>query len=399
MKTTFDLAVIGAGASGFMASYTAAKNGKSVILLDHKGTPATKILISGGGKCNFSNQNVDSSHYFSENRHFCKSALSKFTPADFTDLLKSHAISWEERDNGKLFAFSASEIHDLLFRLAQTAGVQLRFGTKISFLEKKDSDFLITTESEPVHAKTVLISTGGLSYPTTGASDFGYDIAKQFGLRVTQTAPALVPFRFAAASILNLQDLSGISIDSEISVGKKTLKEMLLLTHKGVSGPAGLQASIYWQPGMPLKINFLPGIKAVEWLLSSKSNNEKRKLSTVLAEKIPQRLAARFSEILQESKRNVPVEQLSDKEINTVASLLNGYTFIPDGTDGYHKAEVTKGGIDTNDLFSSTMETRNIRGLFFSGEVMDVTGELGGYNLHWAWASGSAVGRAVSQRD
>lgn len=395
VENSFQLAVIGAGASGLTAAARAAQDGKSVVILDHRADPGAKVLISGGGRCNFTNKKITADFYFSENPHFCKSALARFGTQDILDRFSKAGIEWKEEENGKIFAGSAAAVRDFLFRNAAQSGALFRFAERIEEIEKNEALFSLKTDQGRLYAEAVLIATGGLSCPALGASDFGFRAARRFGLKIIEPAPALVPFRFDAAGCPDLRDLSGVSVPVSVTVGRKKITDNLLLTHKGVSGPAALRASLYWEPGMAVQIDFLPGENLRRGLEILKEQKEKRFAVNVLAEKMPLRLAQRFSLLLPENRRNIPLAQLSGRDLAVLAEGISHCSFRPAGTDGYDKAEVTKGGVDTGGLSSSTMEARTVKGLYFAGEVMDVTGELGGYNLHWAWASGEAAGHSV----
>lgn len=392
---SFYLAVIGAGASGLTAAAEAARAGKSVVVLDHRADPGAKVLISGGGRCNFTNRKITPDFYFSKNPHFCKSALARFGTQEILDRFSKAGIDWTEEENGKIFAGSAAAVRDFLLKDAAEGGAQFRFGERIEEIEKNDGRFFLKTDKGTLCAESVLIATGGLSCPALGASDFGFRAARRFGLKIIEPSPALVPFRFDSASLPDLRDLSGVSLPVSVRVERKEIADNLLLTHKGFSGPAALRASLYWEPGRPVRIDFLPGEDVLCGMKALKEKKERRFAVNVLAEKIPLRLAQRFSSLLPEKRRNVPLAQVGDRDLALLAEGIKRYSFLPAGTDGYDKAEVTKGGVDTDALSSSTMEARTVKGLYFAGEVMDVTGELGGYNLHWAWASGEAVGRNV----
>lgn len=397
MLNSYDIIIIGAGASGLTAAAETARAGKSVLAVDHFSLPARKVFISGGGKCNFSNKNVSAAHYLSANPHFCKSALSRFSWQDFTAKLDSADIPWEEREDGKLFAFSGSSVRRLLLQTAQEAGCEFKFGISSFSLEKTPAGFLASIDDRSVAAKAVLIASGGLSYPSAGATDIGYRLAQQFGLNIIPAAPALVSLQFDMDNTPDMMGLAGISLPAEVKTGKKAFSGSLLFTPLAFSGPAILQASLYRTEGAAVRIDFLPGINVLEWLKSRRNAKDKRLTASVLSEKMPQRLAQKFAALLPEEKAARPVTELPDRLFSLLADKINRYTFIPPETSGWTKAEVTKGGIDTAELSSATMECRKVPGLYFAGEVMDVTGEIGGFNLHWAWASGTAAGRAMAQ--
>ncbi len=397
MESFFHFAVIGAGASGLTAAAEAAKRGVSVIVIDNLDPPAAKVLISGGGKCNFTNRNASSEHYLSANPHFCKSALAKLPPQDVISSFERGGIRWEEREDGKIFAFSASDICKFLIGRAKEAGSVFHFGKAAYDVERDENGFLVSCKGGNIRCRCLLVATGSPACPAAGGNDFGIKLAEKFGLGVIPSAPALVPFRFAETAPVDFSDLSGIALPVCIKTAGKRVKGRLLFTHKGLSGPAVLTASLYWNAGEKIVIDFLPDDSPADFLKKLKARKDKRKTASALSELMPQRLAAHFAALLPEDKREKPLTELPDKLFSVLEDGLKRCAFIPSGTDGYAKAEVAKGGIDTREIDSATMECRRIPGLYFSGEVLDVTGELGGYNLHWAWASGTAAGRAAAR--
>ncbi|MBI4686646.1 MAG: NAD(P)/FAD-dependent oxidoreductase [Nitrospirae bacterium] len=388
MTTNYDVLIIGAGAAGLMCAIQAGRRKRSVIILDHAGKIGQKILVSGGGRCNFTNLNIAAENYISGNPHFCKSAIARFTPHDFIAMLKKHRISYLEKENGQLFCKGSSrQILDMLQKEIDLTGAKIRLNCKINKITKK-SRFIVTTNLGAIDAESLVIATGGLSYKALGATDFGYSIARQFGLRIIHPSPALVPLIFSKEDLKRFEDLSGISFKAVVSCGGKDFTGEALFTHKGLSGPVILQASSYWRQGEEIIINLLPGLDARG--LFSSNRQSRMEMKTLLAQYIPKRLAHRWCELYLPSK---PLYQYNDKELLHASLRLHGWTIRPAGTEGYGKAEGTRGGVDTDELSSKSMEARKVQGLYFIGEVIDVTGHLGGYNLHWAWASGCAAGQ------
>ncbi len=395
-----DVVIIGAGGAGLMCAATAARRGRSVIVLDHGNKVGGKILISGGGRCNFTNTGATAANYVSQNPHFAKSALSRYTPHDFIALVERHQISYHEKKLGQQFCdHSAQEIVDLLVKECKDAGAQLQLGCKINSIDSTPA-FRINTSLGQYSAPALVIATGGLSIPKIGATDFGYQVAKQFGLSVVPTAPALDGFTLNRIDASHFGDLSGLSFDSTITCHFGTpqeirFRENILITHSGLSGPATLQASLHWKTGEPVWIDFLPQLKEqntdfFELLMLRKKKGIKSQIKNLLSELLPSRLAERLCEIHFPSP--LPLPDVSEKELQRFCQILHHFELIPQGTVGYNKAEVTRGGVDTNELSSKTMESKKIPGLYFIGEVVDVTGWLGGYNFQWAWASGHAAG-------
>lgn len=385
-----DVLVIGAGASGMMCALTAAQRGRSVVLLDHAHKLAEKIRISGGGRCNFTNLDVRPENYLSHNPHFCRSALARFTPQHFIDMLARHAIHWHEKEQGQLFCDEGSEaIIAMLKQECDAAGVRWCMPCKVEEIGRSDA-FYVKTAKDTWRTTSLVIATGGLSIPKIGATPFGYKVAEQFGVPMTKLKAGLVPLSFHPQEWAPFAGLSGVSLDAVVSSGKQDFRGDLLFTHRGLSGPAILQVSSYWEPGTALSIDLLPGVDARDMLLGQRSS--KMLLSNMLAQHLPKRLADVIATGWGENK---PVNQCTDKELLALADKLKEWRITPSGTLGYGKAEVTCGGVDTRALSSKTMECVNVPGLFFVGEVMDVTGQLGGYNFHWAWASGHAAGLAA----
>jgi hypothetical protein len=380
--------IIGAGAAGLMCAAECGKRRRTVLVLDHAGRTASKVRISGGGRSNFTNLHATAEHYLSRNSHFCKSALARFSPSDMLSLVRKHGIAYVEKEGGQIFCRKSSrEIADLLEDECKKGGVEIRLRSRIAGV-RKEGAFIISTNLGVFRSESLVVATGGLSYSRLGASGFGHSLARQFGIRVTPVRPALVPFVFGPGQQRLFQGLAGISVDAVVQCGGKRFRGNILLTHRGVSGPAALQASLYWNPGEPILIDLLPETDILAVLLSRRQS--KAELHNLLAGFLPKRFSQAWCRSMAEPK---PVNQQSDKELKKIAAQLHAWEIVPKGTEGYQTAEVTAGGVDTDELSSRTMESRKVPGLFFVGEVMDVTGRLGGYNLHWAWASGHAAGQ------
>ena len=391
-ETTFDAVIIGAGAAGMMCGRTAGQRGRKVLLLERSPTVGRKILISGGGRCNFTNLRVEPKNYLSDNPHFCKSALSRFTPLDFIKLIEKHGIAYHEKAAGQLFCDDrAHRIVDLLLAECKAGGVIVKTGCAVKRVEKKDA-FSVQTDSATYTAPALVVATGGLSYPQTGATGFGYEIAEQFGLAVIACRPALVPLSYQSADVKRYGSLSGISVIAAVATGSTTFTDAILFTHKGLSGPAILQLSSYWTQGEPITLDLLPHLRLNEAITKWKSERPKAELKTLLREHLPERLVQRFLEL---HGQNRPVHQLTEHDGEALARIFHHWQLQPGGTAGYGKAEVTRGGVDTRELSSKTFESRKVPGLYFIGEVLDVTGWLGGYNFQWAWASGHCAGLFV----
>jgi predicted Rossmann fold flavoprotein len=385
-----DVVIIGAGAAGMMCAIEAGNRGRRVLLVEHAEKLGEKIRISGGGRCNFTNIGTQPEHFLSANPDFCRSALARYAPRDFIALVEKHGIAWHEKKLGQLFCDgSAQQIIDMLKAECGSAGVQWCMPAKVSSVEKRER-FLVATDRGPFECQSLVIASGGLSIPQIGASPFGYRIAEQFGLNVTELRPALVGLTFAPETLAQFGDLSGISMDAVVSCNGASFRENLLVTHRGLSGPAILQISSYWRPGLELSVDLHPG-RDVMQILDSAQAAEKL-LANVLGEFLPQRFALRW---IESNFENQPVKRFSATRLREIAQRLHDWRIRPSGTVGYKKAEVTLGGVDTRELSSKTMEARNVPGLYFIGEVVDVTGHLGGYNFQWAWASGYAAGQAA----
>lgn len=395
----FDAVVIGGGAAGLFCAGMAGQRGAKVLLIDHSEKVAEKIRISGGGRCNFTNRDAGPANFLSANPHFCRSALARYTPQDFIALVQRHRIPWHEKHKGQLFCDESSEdIIGMLLRECEQGRVTRWHGCGVQAVRSAGSGFELDTDRGTVRAAKLVAATGGLSIPKIGASDFGYRLAKQFGHRIVETRPALVPLTFDAAAWAPFSALSGLSLPVEIRTGPAkggmAFLEDLLFTHRGLSGPAVLQISSYWQPGTPLRLNLAPQLDLAAHLTQAKSG-AKRKLQTELAALLPQRLAegwlARHPTIADRALADV-----RDRDLQTLAQSLQAWELTPSGTEGYRKAEVTAGGVDTRELSSQTLESRLTPGLFFIGEVVDVTGWLGGYNFQWAWASAAACAQTLT---
>ncbi len=389
MNKHFDVIIVGAGAAGLLCAMEAGKRGRRVLVLEKAGKAGRKIRISGGGKSNFTNLDVSADNYLSRNPHFCKSALARYTQWDFMDLMSRHGLTWEEREHGQLFCEQgAGAIVDMLLQECARAGAQLRYDCEITHLEKQQHYELQTTQGAYTCASLV-IATGGPSIPRMGSTDFGLRVAKQFGLKSIPFKPALAPFTFSSGF---LKDLAGISLEAEVSCNGAAFREQLLITHRGLSGPVILQISSYWNKGDAIVIDLLPGMDAAGWLKAEQGDHPNVLLKTVLAEKLPRRLAQALCERLF---TNQPLQQFQQKKLDEIGAVLNGWRLVPAGTEGMRTAEVATGGVDTNELSSRTMESAKVPGLYFIGETVDVTGQLGGYNFQWAWASGWCAGQFV----
>ncbi|MGD0281061.1 MAG: NAD(P)/FAD-dependent oxidoreductase [Dissulfurispiraceae bacterium] len=384
----YDIIVIGAGAAGLMAAIESGKRGRSVLVIDHAGSMGKKIRISGGGRCNFSNTTADQQNYISRNPRFCKSALARFTPNDFIAIMERHGIAYEEREHGQLFCVKGSgEILKLLGSECAQAGVQVLFNCHISSIAREDT-FTVITDKDMFAARSLVVATGGLSYPQLGATGLGYKIAGQFGINVIEPKPALVPYILAASDSEFFSELSGISFEAMVSCNSKEFKGGILFTHRGLSGPAMLQISAYWNQGDTLAIDIAPGIDLQE-VFAAKQNST-MPIATLLSQFLPRRFARKWCERYGYSS---PICRYNKKELIHISRSVHKWEIIPAGTEDYRTAEVTAGGIDTVELSSKTMESKKVHGLYFAGEVIDVTGQLGGYNLQWAWSSGFAAGQ------
>ncbi|MGE4426707.1 MAG: NAD(P)/FAD-dependent oxidoreductase [Solirubrobacteraceae bacterium] len=392
MRST-DVMIIGAGAAGMMCALTAAARGRRVLLLEHANKAGKKILMSGGGRCNFTNMYAEPANFASRNPHFCKSALARYTPWDFIAMVDGHGIPYHEKKLGQLFCDEKSKaIRDMLLDECRRAGVELRLDTPVHAIERTDAGYHLSTAMGEVACSSVVIATGGLSIPTLGATGFGYDIARQFGHTVLETRAGLVPFT-AAGRLKDLcAELSGTSVDCVARCNGESFRENLLFTHRGLSGPAILQISSFWRPGDTVEIDLLPDHDAMEWLQERRTARPDSELKTVLGEVFTKRMAALVTDRWFASK---PMRQYTAPELRAIADTLGAWRVVPAGTEGYRTAEVTLGGVDTREVSSKTMESRKSPGLYFVGEVLDVTGHLGGFNFQWAWASGHAAAQVV----
>lgn len=388
---SFDTIIIGAGAAGLMCAAGAYQRGRRVLLLEKSPDVGQKIRISGGGRANFTNIHASPANFLSENPRFCVSALARYTQHDFIALVERHGIAYQERDHGQLFCDgSAQQIIDML--LAEARGVDIQTATTVTRIEKKDDTFTITTDRYTYTATSLVIATGGPSIPKMGASRFAYGVANQFGLKVVEPRPGLVPLTFERDLLARLSELSGVSLDAAVTHRKTRFEEALLFTHRGLSGPVILQISSYWREGDAITVDLLPGQDAFEILKELKAAQPRREIQTELAQHLPKRLAATLAEW---NDCNGRLAEIADRKLRTLGDQINLWQVMPAGSEGERTAEVTLGGVDTRDLSSKTLEARNIPGLYFIGEAVDVTGHLGGFNFQWAWASGHACGQAV----
>jgi predicted Rossmann fold flavoprotein len=398
MTKPFDVAVIGAGAAGMMCAAVAGQRGKRVVLIDHATKLAEKIRISGGGRCNFTNIHTVPSNFLSNNPHFCKSALARYTPQDFLSLVKRYRIAYHEKHKGQLFCDRSSEdIIDMLKSECDAANVMWRMPCKVAAVGQAGAAFRIDAEGGEILTNSLVIASGGLSIPKIGASDFAYRIAKQFGLKLIEPRPALVPLTFDPAAWQPYVPLAGVSLEVEIETGEKPahghFREDLLFTHRGLSGPAVLQISSFWQSGTALSLNLVPQLDVAQMLIQGKSSIKKN-LGNLLAQWLPARLSEGWL-AANDFKPDARLADLPDKQLTRLGKSLNRWVIHPNGTEGYRKAEVTRGGVDTRELSQQSMMVTKVPGLHFIGEAVDVTGWLGGYNFQWAWASGVAAGLAV----
>lgn len=397
MKKT-DVVIIGGGAAGLFCAIEAGKRGRKTVVLEHAGQIGKKIAISGGGRCNFTNVNTAAENFISENPHFCKSALARYAPADFISLVEKHRIPYHEKKLGQLFCDETSRrIIDMLLLEAGNAGVEIKCGSPVRSVVKSEpsaaaqlSPFEVKTDTESFVSQSLVIASGGLSIPTLGATDFGYSLARQFGLSIVDPRPALVPFTLSPEILRELAPLSGVSLDVTVECQRKQFRENMLITHRGLSGPAILQISSYWRPGLRVSINLLPDHDAFE-LLRGHENRE-ISLANFLSQFLPRRFADAWCALQYPSQ---PLKHYNASQLANIGKKINQWQLTPSGTEGFKKAEVTAGGVSTTELSSQTMETKNVRGLYFIGEVVDVTGQLGGYNFQWAWASAFAAGQSV----
>ena len=393
MAETSDVLIVGGGAAGLMCAITAAQRGRRVQVIEGSNRVGKKILMSGGGRCNFTNTGTTPANFLSANPHFCKSALARYTPANFIALVERHGIAYHEKELGQLFCDESSkQVVRMLLDECDAAGVRIETGCSIERVRHSDAGFQLDTTCGAWRASALVIASGGLSIPSMGASGFGYEIARQFGHRVLPTRAGLVPLTLSGIHQERLADLAGVAMPVEAQCNGTSFRNFMLITHRGVSGPAILQISSYWKPGDDLRLDLLPGEDAFHWLQAQRAARPVSELKSVLAERLPKRFAQRLCEHWIDSQ---PMRQYRDAQLREIADLLAHWPLVASGSEGYRTAEVTLGGVDTDELSSTTMQSRNILGLYFIGEVVDVTGWLGGYNFQWAWASGHACGTAV----
>jgi len=389
-----DVLVIGAGAAGLMCAITAGQRGRRVLVLDHANKPGKKILMSGGGRCNFTNLGVTPAQYLSANPHFCKSALARYTQWDFIALVEKHRIAYHEKELGQLFCDESSKlIVRMLLDECAAAGVRIETSCAVEKVKKTEEGFAVLTAHGEVHADSLVVASGGLSIPSMGATGFGYELARQFEHNVLPTRAGLVPLTLSGKHLEHYHELAGVALPvAETRAGKQAFRAGLLFTHRGISGPAVLQISSYWQPGDALHIDLSPAQDIGDWLVAQRAERPAAELRNVLGDLLPRRLAQRLCELWLGSK---PMRQYRDAELHDTGARLHDWPIVASGTEGYRTAEVTLGGVDTDELSSTTMQSKRMPGLYFIGEVVDVTGWLGGYNFQWAWASGHAAGEVV----
>ncbi|MFC3551723.1 NAD(P)/FAD-dependent oxidoreductase [Lysobacter cavernae] len=409
MADTFDVLIVGGGAAGLMCALTAGQRGLRVLVVEHANRVGKKILMSGGGRCNFTNTGTTPANYLSANPHFCKSALARYTPWDFIAMVERHGIAWHEKELGQLFCDVSSKlIVKMLLDECHAAGVRIETSCSIERVAHGDSAaaaggtaaghasggmlFRLHTTRGNFAAPALVVASGGLSIPSMGASGFGYELARQFGHHVLPTRAGLVPLTLSGKHQERLADLSGVALPVTAQCNGQSFSNFLLVTHRGVSGPSILQISSYWQPGDDLRLDLLPGRDALDTLQQLQHERPAAELKTVLAELLPKRFAQRLCEVWLPNK---PMKQYNAPQLRELAQVLQSWPLVASGTEGYRTAEVTLGGIDTDEVSSSTLQSRRVPGLYFIGEVLDVTGWLGGYNFQWAWASGHAAGKAV----
>jgi hypothetical protein len=388
-----DVVIIGAGAAGLMCALTAADRGRDVLLIEHANKAGKKILMSGGGRCNFTNIYTEPDNFFSQNPHFVKSALARYTQWDFIAMVSKHGVPYHEKKLGQLFCDNRSkDILEMLLEECRQGGVELRLNTAVQQIEKTEAGYLLNTEMGQIVTPSLVVATGGLSIPTMGATGFGYEIARQFGHNVLATRAGLVPFTTSGQLKELCTELSGTSVDCRVSCNEQSFREHMLFTHRGLSGPAILQISSFWHPGDAVEINLLPDHDALEWLQSQQTARADSELKTVLGEVFTKKMATLLVDHWSASK---PLKQYTPAGLRDIAEKLGAWQVVPAGTEGYRTAEVTLGGVDTREVSSKTMESLKNPGLYFVGEVLDVSGHLGGFNFQWAWASGHAAAQFV----
>jgi predicted Rossmann fold flavoprotein len=388
-----DVIILGAGAAGLMCAGVAGQRGRSVLLLEQSRHPAEKIRISGGGRCNFTNLHTSPANFLSDNPRFCNSALSGYTQRDFIALVEAYGIAWHEKTRGQLFCDgSAQQIVDMLLEECRKVHAQLRLGVRISAISGGEDGYVVASDQGEFRCRSLVVATGGPSIPKMGASGFGYKIAEQFGLKIVRPRAALVPLTFDAALLAQFKDLSGVSVDAVASCGKIRFDEALLFTHRGLSGPAILQISSYWREGQDIVIDMAPGVDVLATLKGLRRDHPRQEMATALAGLVPKRLARTIAELTGGPER---IADFADVLLAKVAAAVQHWRVRPSGTEGYRTAEVTMGGVDTSEISSKTFESRSVPGLYFIGEVVDVTGHLGGFNFQWAWSSAYAAGLHV----
>ena len=395
-KAGVDCIVIGGGAAGLFCALTAGQRGRKVLVLDSSNKVGKKILMSGGGRCNFTNLHIDPENYISSNPHFVKSALSSYTQWDFIALVEKHGIAYHEKTLGQLFCDKSSkQILEMLLTECEEVGVEILTHCQITSVEQLSDGYSLQTSLGEFACHSLVVATGGLSIPTMGATGFGYELAAQFGLDVLDRSAALVPFTFSDQWKSLCERLAGLSTDVVMASSGQSFREGLLFTHRGLSGPVSLQVSSYWSPGQPITINLMPDCDASEYLLDAKGHHGKSLVRTVLTQLLPKTLVNELEVLLWSNYQTMPIAEIPDAVLRKIGSSLSAWTLKPSGTEGYRTAEVTLRGIDTRHISSKTMECSEHRGLYFIGEVVDVTGHLGGYNFQWAWSSGYAAGSVV----
>ena len=403
-STSYDVIILGAGAAGLMAAITASRRGRKVLILEKSNKVGKKILMSGGGRCNFTNEFVEAENFISENEHFCKSALNQFLPSDFINLVETHGIEYEKRKKNQYFCIHSSrQILDMLLNECKSTNVEILCDINVTQIHNNDStikkfqincDQILKDSSNYLtfECESLLIATGALSIPTLGGSGYGYDVATKYSLEVTETRAGLVPFIFTDKYQTVFKNLAGISIYAEVECNNQIFYDNILFTHKGISGPAILQISNYWNPGDVIKLNLVPDTNLYEELNHAKNNGEKILLKTFLREFLPKSFLKEFENIWWEKYKKTPLDKFNEPTLKSIANQIHNWTLNPSSTEGYRTAEVTVGGVKTSGISSKTMEVKDNPGLYFAGEVMDVTGHLGGYNFQWAWASGYCAG-------
>ncbi|HET8942293.1 MAG TPA: NAD(P)/FAD-dependent oxidoreductase [Rudaea sp.] len=393
MSESFDVLIIGAGAAGLMCAIAAGRRGRRVLVVEHANRVGKKILMSGGGRCNFTNLGTSPANFLSANPHFCKSALARFRPDDFIAMVQRHGIAYHEKELGQLFCDDSSrQIVTMLLDECATANVRIHTSCQVGDVRHDESGFRLETNLGKFGAPALVVASGGLSIPRMGASGFGYELARQFGHRVIPTRAGLVPLTLSGIHQDRLAELAGVAFPVEARCNGMCFRNFMLITHRGVSGPAILQISSYWNPGDDLRLNLLPHEQQPDWLARQQSDQPTLELKTILAEVLPKRFAQRLCEHWLPNK---PMRQFGHAQLREIGEQLSNWPLIANGTEGYRTAEVTLGGVDTDELLSTNMQSRRVPGLYFIGEVVDVTGWLGGYNFQWAWASGHACGSAV----